>query len=92
MQTDSLRKFYSSLRAQRPDSQMARKWCDFPLPLSATRCCLLLHPAAPRQSVPQAATHCLLLQCTRVLVVPTERPPAKLTRLVLLARSSNMYV
>ena len=25
-QTDSLRKFYTSLRQQRPDSEMARKW------------------------------------------------------------------
>lgn len=42
-QTDSLRKFYSSLRAQRPDSQMARKWCASSLPLP---CDLLLPPGA----------------------------------------------
>ena len=29
MQADPLRKFYTSLREQRPDSQMARKWCVY---------------------------------------------------------------
>jgi hypothetical protein len=26
MQTDSLRKFYTSLLAEKPDSEMAKKW------------------------------------------------------------------
>lgn len=36
VQTDSLRKFYASLRTQRPDSLMARKWCA-----TAALCCSL---------------------------------------------------